>query len=128
MKHYTVRYERDETGHWIATVPAVKGCHTYGRTIDQARRRIREALSLFVDDVDRATLVDDVRLPARIRTLARRARTQRERAQAEEAKAAAAVRAAARALTKDLRLSVRDAGELLGLSHQRVHQLVDETS
>ncbi len=56
MNSYTVVYERDEDGWWLAYVPAIPGCHTQGRTIDQARRRIREALSLWVDDASTATL------------------------------------------------------------------------
>ena len=66
VKDYRVVYELDESGHWIATVPAVKGCHSYGRSIREARERIREALGLFVKDAGRAHFVDDFRvsLPA----------------------------------------------------------------
>ena len=38
---YKVVYERDESGSWIAEVPSVPGCHSYGRTIEQARGRVR---------------------------------------------------------------------------------------
>ena len=61
MKTYTVVYEPGENEWWIAHVPAIPGCHTQGRTLDQARERIREALSLWVEDTDKVTLVDDVR-------------------------------------------------------------------
>jgi predicted RNase H-like HicB family nuclease len=44
VKTYRVLYELDESGHWIATVPRVKGCHSYGRSLSEARSRIREAL------------------------------------------------------------------------------------
>ena len=63
MKRYTVRYERDEGGWWVATVPRLRGCHTQGRTLDEARRRIREALALFIDDADSVELRDKIELP-----------------------------------------------------------------
>ena len=47
VKSYRVAYERDESGWWVATVRGVRGCHTQGRTVDEARRRIREALELL---------------------------------------------------------------------------------
>jgi len=106
MRTYTVSYERDEGGWWVATVVEVRGCRTQGRTIAQARSRIREALGLFVDNSERAALVERVKLGAR-----------------EQQHAQASTRDAVRVLTRKLRLSVRDAGELLGLSHQRVQQL-----
>jgi predicted RNase H-like HicB family nuclease len=43
---YQVELERDERGWWAASVPAVPGAHTQGRSIAQAMNRIREALSL----------------------------------------------------------------------------------
>src|SRR5687768_12945870 len=72
VKSYRVAYERDESGWWVATVRGVRGCHTQGRTVDEARRRIREALELFVDDARRARIVDDVKLPS-VRAAAARA-------------------------------------------------------
>ena len=117
LKSYRVVFEIDESGHWIAKVPRVRGCHTYGRSLSEARTRIREALGLFVADADRAQFVDVIRLPSAMRRLvdvyrAARGRAERERRQAE----AAARRLAAR-------LSRRDAAELLSLSHQRVQQI-----
>ncbi len=58
MTTYKVNYERDEAGWWMASVVGVDGCRTQGRTIKQARSRIREALKLFVPDADRAQLHD----------------------------------------------------------------------
>jgi predicted RNase H-like HicB family nuclease len=63
MKTFTVIYERDEAGWWVVEVPDVPGCHTQGRTIEQARERILDALSLFVDDADQVLLREEARLP-----------------------------------------------------------------
>lgn len=124
MKSYRVVYELDESRHWTATVPAVKGCHSYGRSINEARTRVREALGLFVRHAARARLVDDVRLPAAVRDLLDRARSARIRAERQQAQAMQATRAAARRISGEVGLSVRDTGELLGVSHQRVQQLL----
>jgi predicted RNase H-like HicB family nuclease len=43
MSVYHVAYERDESGWWVASVREVRGCHTQGRTVDEARRRIRKS-------------------------------------------------------------------------------------
>ena len=121
---YTVRYERDaESGWWIAEVPEVQGCRTQGRTINEARRRIREALDLYVDDAATAKLKDDVHLPPAARRALKRLHAAKSKADLAQQDAAATAEETARVLTRDVGLSVRDAGELLGLSHQRVHQL-----
>ncbi len=123
---YTVTFERDEEGWWVASVREVAGCHTQGRTIEQARRRVREALALFVDDADDADLVDDVKLPAGARRALAQCEKARRQAKDVAAKAQDLTQEAARVLTADLGLSVRDASALLGLSHQRVQQLVHD--
>jgi predicted RNase H-like HicB family nuclease len=119
-------FEPDAAGRWLAHVVEVPGCHTHGRTLDQARRRLREALSLWVD-AGEAELVEEIRLPSRARESLQRSRAARLRAEQERTTAANAVREAARTLVDELHLGLRDTGELLGLSHQRVQQLVRES-
>ena len=67
MKSYEVVYERDDEGWWAASVLGVRGCRTQGRSLAQARERIREALSLFVKEAQRAGLRDKIVLPAELR-------------------------------------------------------------
>ncbi len=123
-KTYKAVFERDESGAWIVRVPQVPGCHTYGRTLDQARRRIREALSLWVDDAEDAVIEEEIRLPAAARHALERAKRARARAERERSRAQEETERTARALLDEVGIGMRDAGELLGISHQRVQQLV----
>lgn len=43
---FTVVIERDEDGYYVATVPALRGCHTQARTLDTLMKRVREAVQL----------------------------------------------------------------------------------
>ena len=127
VKTYCVAYERDESGWWVATVRGARGCHAQGRTVDEARRRIREALELFVDNARRATILDDVKLPSAATRAIRAYSTLRKKADEEDRRAARAARRAVRVLRiGKLKMSARDAARLLGLSHQRAHQLTQE--
>ncbi len=48
-RRFTVVLERDEDGIYVASIPALAGCHTQGRSPDQAMRRIREAAELWLE-------------------------------------------------------------------------------
>ncbi len=119
---YTAIYERDKDGWWVATVKEIRGCHTQGRSIGQARERIREALELF--DVPKSvTLKDEIRLDERLTAELRGLREKRAEAERLQKESQDQTRRVAARLAKT-GLSVRDVGELLGVSHQRVQQLV----
>jgi predicted RNase H-like HicB family nuclease len=109
---------------WIVSIPEVQSCHTYGRSLAEARRNIREALAVCLDDEAReaiaeAAIFDEtIRMPRSLREAVQRASKARQQA----AKQRAAEVAAARAVTETL--SLRDAGELLGLSAEGVRKLL----
>jgi predicted RNase H-like HicB family nuclease len=60
MKSYVFRVvvEEDTTasgqGAYHAYCPALKGCHTWGRTYDEALANVREAVELYIDDLREA--------------------------------------------------------------------------
>lgn len=125
-KRYVVEYHQDADGFWCAAlhVEPHGACFTDGRSISEARKRIRGALAVYLDDkkaAEAAELVDEVKLPRHLKGTVSKARRVREQAQAAQAKALEVSEAAARELTA-AGLSTRDAAELLGVSHQRVHQ------
>ena len=59
-KTYRVRFDLDETGWYAITVPEVPGCLSQAQNVPAGLDRIREALSLFVDDASEAELLAEV--------------------------------------------------------------------
>lgn len=45
---FTVILERDQDGWYVAKVPDLPGCHTQGKTVEQALERINEAIRAYV--------------------------------------------------------------------------------
>ena len=123
MKRVTVRYEQDEDGWWVATVPRLRGCHTQGRTLDEARRRIREALALYINDADCVELRDEIELPKDIQKTLEKVTEYRDNVAKLQKPSARALEKAINKLSERLNLSTRDQADLLGLSHQRIHQI-----
>jgi predicted RNase H-like HicB family nuclease len=48
--HVPIIIETDEDGIFIVSCPQFKGCHTYGKTIDEALVRIREVIEMCMED------------------------------------------------------------------------------
>ncbi len=44
--HLTILYEQDEDGWWVAQVPEVQGAVSQGRTQEEARVMVMDALAL----------------------------------------------------------------------------------
>lgn len=128
MKH-TIDLEHDEAGWWVATAEGVRGCHTQGRSIRQALSRMREALEASTgEDVASDQLDPRVHLPADARRVVSRYESACRRLEREQNAARAATDRAVKTLIGELSLSVRDVGDVLGLSHQRVQQLTGTNS
>ncbi len=48
---YAVVLSRDEEGNWLASVPAFPGCHTWGRTRDEALANAKEAVEGCIESL-----------------------------------------------------------------------------
>jgi predicted RNase H-like HicB family nuclease len=48
--HLPVLIEQDEDGVFIVSVPTLRGCRSYGRTVDEAMKNIAEAAVLCLED------------------------------------------------------------------------------
>ena len=49
-REFTVVIERDSEGYFVASVPALPGCHTQAASRDELDRRIREAIALCLEE------------------------------------------------------------------------------
>ncbi len=60
-KQFDVVVEEDSEGFFVASVPALPGCHTQARSLDQLMERIKEAVELCLevkgDDVEQLVFV-----------------------------------------------------------------------
>ena len=52
--HYTTILEREEDGGYHAFVPALKGCHSQGDTLEDAMENVREAIELYLESLKAA--------------------------------------------------------------------------
>lgn len=48
-KEFSVIIEQDSEGYYVATAPALRGCHTQGKSLDEVMERIREAIQLCLE-------------------------------------------------------------------------------
>ena len=48
-REFDVLIERDSEGYYVATVPALHGCHTQARSLDDLMVRVREAIELCLE-------------------------------------------------------------------------------
>lgn len=48
IHHYTVVFQKEPEGGYTVIVPALPGCVTYGKTIEEATKAIREAIDSYL--------------------------------------------------------------------------------
>ncbi len=59
MENFTAIYEYTEDGWWVVSVPEIPGARSQGRTLEEAREMIKDAVTLLLEvrreDADRET-------------------------------------------------------------------------
>lgn len=124
---YTAVYSREPDGAWIVYVRGHRHeIHTFARSLRTARESIRDALSVWYDDANSATIVDRIELePALEEELAEAEELARRHSDLSR-ELAAKRRRTVRALQSS-GMGTRDIAELLELSQQRVSQIARGT-
>ena len=51
-QEFDVIVERDADGYYVASVPALHGCHTQAKSLDELMLRIRESIELCLEVSD----------------------------------------------------------------------------
>jgi predicted RNase H-like HicB family nuclease len=46
----------DEDGNWIADVPSLPGCHSDGKTREEAIERVKEAIEVYIEALEQDNL------------------------------------------------------------------------
>ena len=49
QRQFDVVVERDSDGVYVASVPALRGCHTQAKSLDDLMERIKEAIELCLE-------------------------------------------------------------------------------
>ena len=52
MKEFDIVIIEDETGGYVALVPALPGCHTQGDTLEELMNNAKEAIDLYLETLD----------------------------------------------------------------------------
>ena len=47
---FPVIVEVDEDGYYVVSCPLFKGCHTYGKTIEEALENIKEVIEMCLEE------------------------------------------------------------------------------
>ena len=49
INEFDVIVEKDADGYYVASVPALHGCHTQARSLDKLMQRVQEAIALCIE-------------------------------------------------------------------------------
>lgn len=124
---YTAVYSREADGAWIVYIRGHRHeIHSFARSLRRARENIRDALSLWYDDADSATIVDRIELAPALKAELAATEELARRHSVLSRELATKRRRAVQSLQRS-GIGTRDIAELLELSQQRVSQIARGT-
>lgn len=116
-----------EDGWWIVRIPALDRI-TQSRRLDGVEATARDLIALWLDvPADSFDVEVEVELGSELGARVERVKSLKAEADRVQAEASESARALARSLAEH-GWSVRDVGRVLGVSFQRVHQLIEGAS
>ncbi len=125
---YHATFVFDPRGVWRAQIDELPEVWASARTLGKAREYLVDALAPRLTTPARLlwdrVIFQPPTLPPRVEESVAKALAHREMAESVRQAAGEATRKAATDLVTEAQLSMRDAADILGLSHQRVQQLV----
>lgn len=48
--HFPILIEQDEDNIYIVSCPSFKGCHSYGKTVEEAMNNIQEVIEMCIGE------------------------------------------------------------------------------
>src|SRR5579884_449757 len=107
---------------WAIEVPEIRGVFSQARRLDQVERTVRDVIATLLEiPPDAFDVAVEASLPEHLEAEVARARELRREAEIRQRQASEAIRQAAGDLI-GAGLTVRDAGQVLGVSYQRAAQ------
>lgn len=125
VHRFRVTRDEEDPRVWLAEWAENDRVHTYARSLADLEDLARDALALWLHcEADAVAIELDVALPESVSHELTRFRRQRDELEAQQASVLDRQRALAVRLVEDHDMTYRDAARVLGISHQRVAQLV----
>jgi predicted RNase H-like HicB family nuclease len=54
LENYTIVLRPDDNGTFVAYVPAISGCHAWGKTIEEAQSELLQVFEMIQDEYQQA--------------------------------------------------------------------------
>lgn len=119
----TIKIKRSED-QWVARVTQAKDFIAWSPSLQRLRRHVDRALRKFYPELAKRPRREVIELPAETRGLLKGLAKAESRAARATKQAAALRRRASQRLREDLGISIREVGDLMGVSGSRAQQLL----
>jgi predicted RNase H-like HicB family nuclease len=129
VHRFHVTRDEEDPRVWLAEWVDDDRVHTFARSLAELEDLARDALALWLHtDVDAVQVELDVDLPKSVSRELAQFRRQRDELEAQQSSVLDRQRSLAVRLVEDQGMTYRDAARFLGISHQRVAQLVKQSA
>jgi hypothetical protein len=119
----TIKIGRSD-GQWVAKIPKAKGLIAWSPSLKRLRRHVDGALREFFPELAKQPRREVIELPAETRSLLKGLAKAEQEAEKASKRASALRRQASQRLRTRLGISIREVGDLMGVSGTRAQQLL----